>query len=107
MQRGTPEVRLWSAVVITLINDCRDDLATTTSIENIGRAAKKWRGRANEVSFRYILDICDIPPYKLQKWISHFERRAKRAFRRGSDSLRFESLADDAAVVGRGQKRPY
>jgi len=105
MHQGTPEVRLWAAVVLTLINDCRDELSTSTSIDNIGRVAQKWRGRANEISFRYILDICDVPPSKVQRWITQYEFKSKRAYRRGywDDEI----LVGDQAIVGRGQRRAY
>lgn len=106
MHHGTPEARLWAAVVLTLIDDCRDDLATTTSIENIGRAADKWRGRASEPSFKHMLQIVDVPHSSVIRWINKFERRSKRAFLLGhwdEDA----SQVDGPSVVGRGQKRAY
>ncbi len=107
MHHGSPEARLWAAVALTLINDCRDDLATTTSIENIGRAAEKWKGRAREPGFRMILEICDIPLCKVIKWIDAFEKRSKRALRQGYWDAEGAVLVSDQAVIGRGQKRAY
>ena len=106
MYQGTPEARLWSAVVLAFIDDCRDDLSTTTSIDNIERAASRWRGRASERSFRHILDSIDVPHSKLISWINSFERRSKRAALLGywDDDVLQE---DGPSVIGRGQKRAY
>lgn len=107
MHQGTPEARLWAAVVLTLINDCRDELATSTSLECIGRAARKWRNRAREESFIDILQIVDIDPEKVCKWIIKFEARSKKALVQGYWDLDDALWVDDRAVIGRGQKRAY
>jgi hypothetical protein len=107
MHQGTPETRLWAAVTLTLINDCRDELAESTSVEAIGRAAEKWRNRAKEKSFMAILEIVDIDISKLTRWITRFERRTKRALLLGSWKFDDPRLANEKEVVGRGQKRAY
>jgi len=108
MHQGTPEARLWAAVVLTLINDCRDELATATSLECIATAAIRWRNRAREPSFRMILDILNLDVSKVIKWIVRFEDRSRKAFLNGSwvhEETAF--LEDDFGVIGRGQKRAY
>jgi hypothetical protein len=107
MHQGTPEARLWAAVTLTLINDCRDELADSKSVAEIARAAEKWRNRAKERSFITILDCVDIDVSKVLKWINKFERRSKRALLLGTWKFDNPLLVDDEGVIGRGQKRAY
>ena len=107
MHHGTPEARLWAAVALTLINDCRDEIAEESSYSGIAKVAMRWRHRADEVSFRYIMDILDLPPGKLIDWIYRFEDRARTALHCGHWNLDAASWVSDQAIIGRGQKRAY
>ena len=94
-------------MALTLINDCRADFASANSIEYTIKAGTKWRNRANERSYRFILDILEIDVLKVIKKITAYEDRARKALLLGVQDEMLFSSEDDLKVVGRGQRKAY
>ena len=104
---GTPETRLWAAVGLSLVKDCRDDILNQISEEGIGVASRRWKSRASEPSFIYILGFLDLDYRDLLKWIDDFGQKARVSLNFRQSRRNFEFLEDYQLTFAPGHYRGY
>lgn len=104
---GTPEVRLWSAVVLTLIDDARDDINNQISQKGISVAETRWTNRAMDRSFQNILEIAGVHPSDLLGWLLSFAETAKRTLHRRLQKEGYALPVEHLAVRAAGLKCRY
>ena len=74
---GTPEMRLWSAVALTLIRDATDDFHEQISLTGCDKCFTRWKQRAAEHGFIAILEIVDVPISKIIKYLEKCRRHRR------------------------------
>lgn len=81
-QLGTPEIRLWHKVALTLIDDAErnmDECLTTNSVDIV---LKRWCNRLNDDGYLAILFICGLHPTDGVRYLKQYAEYTKNRIRR-------------------------